>query len=77
MTSLDGFLPMSHDPLIMWPCEIRGLLTGRGSARKRLSCQQLVTSAIIKTEDFRYSNSELLTLTKSCSSKHKTIIQRF
>ena len=54
MTSLDGLLPMSHDPLIMWPCKIRGLLTGGGSARKRLRRQQLVTSAIIKTEDFRY-----------------------
>ena len=32
ITSLDGLLPiMSHDPLITWPCEIRGLLTGGGS----------------------------------------------
>ena len=37
ITSLDGILPiMSHDPLITWPCEIRGSLTGAGSARKRL-----------------------------------------
>ena len=29
LTSLDGILPiMSHDPLISWPCEIRGSLTG-------------------------------------------------
>ena len=35
---LDGFLPiMSHDPLIIWPCEIQGSLTGGGSARKRVS----------------------------------------
>ena len=39
MTSLDGLLPiMSHDPLITWPCEMRGSLTGAGSARKRLIC---------------------------------------
>ena len=32
IASLDGLLPiMSHDPLITWPCEIRGLLTGGGS----------------------------------------------
>ena len=39
MTLLDGLLPiMSHDPLISWPCEIRGSLTGGGgSARKRSS----------------------------------------
>ena len=38
IASLDGFLPiMLHDPLITWPFEIRGSLTGGGSARKRLS----------------------------------------
>ena len=38
IASLDGLLPVvSHDPLITWPCEIRGSLTGGGSARKRLS----------------------------------------
>ena len=32
IASLDDLLPiMSHDPLITWPCEIRGLLTGGGS----------------------------------------------
>ena len=37
MTSLEGSLPvMSHDPFIMWPCEIRGSLTWGGSARKPL-----------------------------------------
>ena len=34
MTSLYGLLPiMSQDPLITWPCETRGSLTG-GSPRK-------------------------------------------
>ena len=46
MISLDVLLPnvllMSHDPLIMWPCEIRGSLTGWASARKRLSRYQLL-----------------------------------
>ena len=38
IASLDGLLPiMSHDPLIIWSCEIRGSLRGGGSARKRLS----------------------------------------
>ena len=45
ITSLDGLLPiMSHDPLITWPCEIRGSLTGGGSTRKRLSRQQLLVN---------------------------------
>ena len=31
MISLDGLLPiMSHDPLIMWPCELRGSPTKGG-----------------------------------------------
>ena len=43
IASLDGFLPiMSHDPLITWPCEIRGSLTGGGSARKRLNRHRLL-----------------------------------
>ena len=43
MTSSDGLLPiMSHDPLITCRCEIRGSLTGRGSARKRLSRPRLL-----------------------------------
>ena len=33
---------MSHDPLITWPSEIPGSLTGGGSARKRLSRHQLL-----------------------------------
>ena len=38
ITSLDGLLPiMLHEPLITWPCEMRGSLTGGGSALKRLS----------------------------------------
>ena len=42
ITSLDGLLSiMSHEPLFTWPCEIRGSLTGRGSARKRLSRHRL------------------------------------
>ena len=47
IASLDGLLPiMSHDPLITWPCEIRGSLTGGGSARKRLSCHRLLVSVL-------------------------------
>ena len=43
IASLDGLPPiMSHDPLITWPCETRGKLTGGGSARKRLSRQRLL-----------------------------------
>ena len=43
IASLDGFLPiMSHDPLITWPCEIRGSLTGGNSAHKRLSRHRLL-----------------------------------
>ena len=34
---------MSH---LWWPCEIRGSLTGRGSARKRLSRHRLVLIAL-------------------------------
>ena len=48
IASLDGLLPiMSHDPLITWPCEIRGLLTGGGSARKRLSCHRFLVAYVI------------------------------
>ena len=43
IASLDGLLPiMSHDPLITWPCEIRGSFTGGSSAPKRLSCHRLL-----------------------------------
>ena len=43
IASLDGLLPiMSHDPLITWPCEIRGSLIEEGSARKRLSRHRLL-----------------------------------
>ena len=41
ITFFDG-PTMSHDPLIAWPCEIRGLFTVGGSARKRLSRHQLL-----------------------------------
>ena len=45
MTSFNGLLPiMSRNSLITWPCEIRGLLTGRVSARKRLSRHRLVVA---------------------------------
>ena len=45
ITSLDWLLPiMSHDPLITWPCEIRGSLTGGGSAWKCLSRHRLLVS---------------------------------
>ena len=47
MTSLDVLLPiMSHDPLIRWPCEIRGSLTGWVSARKRLSRYRVLVLAL-------------------------------
>ena len=43
IASLDGLLPiMSHDPFTTWPCEIRGSLTGGGSAQKRLSRHRLL-----------------------------------
>ena len=43
IASLDGLLPiMSHDPLITWPCEIGGSLTGGGSAPKCLSRHRLL-----------------------------------
>ena len=42
IASFDGLLPiMLHDPLITWPCQIRGSLTEGGSARKRLNRHQL------------------------------------
>ena len=45
IASLDGLLPiMFHDPLITWPCEIQGLLTGGGSAHKQLSRHRLLVS---------------------------------
>ena len=45
IASLDGLLPiMSHDPLITWPCEIQGSLTGGGSARKRLIRHRLLVT---------------------------------
>ena len=43
ITSLDGLLiAISHDPMITWPCEIRGSLTGGASTRKRLSRHRLL-----------------------------------
>ena len=43
MTSLDRLLPiMSHAALITRHCEIRGPLTRRGLARKRLSLHRLL-----------------------------------
>ena len=45
MTSLDGLLPiMSHDPLITWPCEIRGAIIGTSSTCKRLSRHRLLVA---------------------------------
>ena len=50
IASLDGLLPMmSHDPLITWPCEIWGSLTGGGSACKRLSHHWLLVPSVLKT----------------------------
>ena len=56
MTSLAGLLPiMSHDPLITWPCEIRGSLKGGGSTCKRLSCHRfLVIRAAECSSSFSY-----------------------
>ena len=43
MTSLDGLQPItSLNPLITWPRETQGSLTGGGSACKRLSRHQLL-----------------------------------
>ena len=45
VASLDGLLPiMSNEPLITWPCEIRGslTLTGGRAARKGLSRHRLL-----------------------------------
>ena len=48
MISLDGLLPIiTHDLLIMRPCEIRGSLTWGGSARKRLSRHRLLVYSLI------------------------------
>ena len=48
IASLDGLLPiMLNDPLIAWPCEIRGSLTGGGSARKRLSRYRLLVLLLV------------------------------
>ena len=39
---------MLHDPLIKWPCEIRGSLSGGGgSAHKRLSRHQLLVVVLL------------------------------
>ena len=39
---------MLHDPLITWPCEIRGSLSGGGgSAHKRLSRHQLLAVVLL------------------------------
>ena len=47
IASLDGLLPiMSHDPLITWPCEIQGSLTGGASAPKCLSRPPLLVCKI-------------------------------
>ena len=51
MTSLDGLLPiMPHDPLITWPCEIRGSLTGGGSARRHVSHHRLLVETVPANE---------------------------
>ena len=48
IASLDGLLPiMSHYPLITRPCEIRGSLTGRGSARKHLRRHRLLVLSFL------------------------------
>ena len=51
MTSFDGLLPvMSHHPLNTCPYEIRGSLTGGGSARKRLSRHRLLVIRFVIQE---------------------------
>ena len=53
IASLDGLLPiMSHNPLITWPCEIRGSFTGGGSAHKRLSPQRLLVAFAFNAKSF-------------------------
>ena len=50
MTSIDELLPViSHDPLITWPGEIRGLPTGGGSARKHLNHHRLRVPFVLDT----------------------------
>ena len=69
MTSLDRLLPiMSHDPLITWDCEIRGPLTGGGSAGKRLSRHRLLVYLNI---EFLINKSQIIGIAES---KHATII---
>ena len=50
IASLDGLLPiMSHDPLITWPCEIRGSLAGGDSVCKRLNRHRLFVNLTVHT----------------------------
>ena len=59
MTSLDELLPkMSNDPLITWSCEIRGSLTGWGSARKRLSRHQLLVFSFFPSRHFFWKDCQ-------------------
>ena len=49
MNSFDWPLPiMSDNSLITWPCEIQGLLTGGGSARKLLKSRHRLFVAYAK-----------------------------
>ena len=69
--SLDGLLPiMSHYPLITWSCDIRGSLTGGGSARKRLNRHRLLVNfkIILKRKHFC-----LLKMINFFLTKHKFI----
>ena len=70
ITSLDGLLLiMSHDPLIRWPFEIRGSLTGGGSTGKHLSRHQLLVTfdiAIFNMNVFKRRNlQKTLTMLRS------------
>ena len=71
MNYVDGLLPlMLHDPLITWPCEIRGVLTGEGgggSARKRLSRHRLLV--ILNLKSSQHARQSYFTFTLHFQSK--------
>ena len=70
IASLDGLLPiMSYDPLITWPCEIRGSLTEGGSAHKHLSRHRLLVVIFILQKT---KNSNLFD--KNCTQENSNVI---
>ena len=71
--SLDGLLPiMLHDPLIRWPCKIRGSLAGGGSARKRLSRHQLLVSIFVPNR-IKENNQRSVFLIFGAVTYHRTV----